>query len=45
MLADGDRYDAHSKLVNFMVPVEAEPWPEAMREELFAGLFGRAVRT
>ena len=39
------RYDAHPKLVNFMVPVETEPWPEAMREELFAGLFGRPVQS
>jgi len=35
------RYDPHAKLVNFMVPIEAQQWPDTMREELFASLFGQ----
>ena len=35
------RYEAHAKLVNFLVPVPTATWHEEMTTELFNNLFGQ----
>lgn len=35
------RYDVHSKLVNFMAPMDSGDWSDEARDDLFKSLFGK----
>ncbi|KAK6190449.1 hypothetical protein SNE40_002313 [Patella caerulea] len=38
------RYNVHSKLVNFMAPIDNSPWTDEARDDLYKSLFGQKVK-
>ncbi|XP_050408062.1 protein AATF [Patella vulgata] len=38
------RYNVHSKLINFMAPVDNSPWTDEARDDLYKSLFGQKVK-